>query len=45
MPDGTLSELCQASGGPWGGILVDAAFKSFLSEIFKDDVLKELTED
>lgn len=32
--DNTIRELYRASGGPWGGVLVDKAFLDFLNKVF-----------
>jgi len=40
--DGTLKELHRASGGPWGGTLVNDNFIAWLSTMFGDDVMKKL---
>ena len=46
---GGLKEICVASGGGWGGILVDNAFKELLIELFGQDIydtfVKSMTED
>ena len=46
---GGLNEICAASGGGWGGILVDNAFKELLTELFGDKIydalVKDMTED
>lgn len=36
MEDGTLAEVYKASGGDWGGTIVDAQFKDFVNELFKN---------
>lgn len=36
MEDGTLAEVYKASGGDWGGTVVDAQFKDFVNELFKN---------
>ena len=46
---GGLKEICAASGGGWGGILVDNAFRELLVELFGDKIydafVKDMTED
>ena len=46
---GGLKEICAASGGGWGGILVDTAFKELLVELFGESIydtfVKSMTED
>ena len=32
LPDGTLKELHAATGGPWGGQLVNEAFEKMISD-------------
>lgn len=41
QPDGTLKEICQASGGPWGGTAVDKAFLYFMDEIFGEETMTQ----
>lgn len=36
MEDGTLAEVYKASGGDWGGTIVDAQFKEFVNGLFKN---------
>jgi len=38
--DGSLRELCPASGGPWGGTTVDLAFLDFLQSITGTNVME-----
>jgi hypothetical protein len=33
LPDGTLKELHAATGGPWGGQLVNEAFEKFIEKM------------
>ncbi|WAR26407.1 HS12A-like protein [Mya arenaria] len=40
--DGTLKEIHKASGGPWGGIYVDANFLKFLEHIFGEKAITAL---
>lgn len=35
MPDGTLKELHAATGGPWGGQLVNEAFEKFIEKMVR----------
>ena len=42
--DGTLSEIHHPDGGPWGGTLVDKAFKEFLLHIFGQSVMQSFSE-
>ena len=46
---GGLKEICAASGGGWGGILVDNAFKDLLVKLFGNNIydtfVKSMTED
>lgn len=37
MEDGTLAEVYKASGGDWGGTIVDKEFKAFVYNLFKND--------
>ena len=37
LDDGTLVEVYKASGGPWGGAVIDAEFKKFVTALFKND--------
>lgn len=37
MDDGTLAEVYKASGGDWGGTIVDKEFKAFVYNLFKND--------
>lgn len=41
---GKLREIHQATGGPWGGTAVDAAFEDRLTEILGEKVMKTLRE-
>ncbi|XP_052781208.1 heat shock 70 kDa protein 12B-like isoform X1 [Mya arenaria] len=44
--DGTLKEIHQPTGGPWGGIYVDANYLKFLENIFGENAITALkTED
>lgn len=36
MEDGTLAEVYKASGGDWGGTIVDAQFKEYVNRVFKN---------
>ncbi|XP_069131007.1 heat shock 70 kDa protein 12A-like isoform X2 [Argopecten irradians] len=40
---GTLKEICAASGGDWGGTMVDKGFERLLSIIFSQDVINTFT--
>ncbi|XP_052774593.1 heat shock 70 kDa protein 12A-like isoform X2 [Mya arenaria] len=40
--DGTLKEIHQPSGGPWGGIYVDANYLKFLEHIFGEKAISAL---
>lgn len=46
---GGLKEICAASGGGWGGILVDNAFKELLVKLFSEHIytifVESMTED
>lgn len=43
LDDGTLAEVYKASGGAWGGTVVDKEFKKFVSSLFdNDNCLEEL---
>ena len=43
MKDNTLSEVYKASGGPWGGTVVDEEFKKFVYKLFDNEsCLEEL---
>ncbi|WAR26402.1 HS12B-like protein, partial [Mya arenaria] len=43
---GTLKEIHQSSGGPWGGIFVDTSYLKFLEHIFGEKAITALkTED
>lgn len=45
MEDGTLAEVYKASGGDWGGTIVDAQFKEFVNELFNNkECLKKFWE-
>lgn len=35
--DGTLAEVYKASGGDWGGTIVDKEFKAFVTGLFKNE--------
>lgn len=37
MEDGTLAEVYKASGGDWGGTIVDKEFKAFVYKLFKNE--------
>uniref|UniRef100_K1R2D7 Heat shock 70 kDa protein 12B n=1 Tax=Magallana gigas TaxID=29159 RepID=K1R2D7_MAGGI len=37
MKDETLVEVYKASGGDWGGTIVDAEFKAFVTKLFKNE--------
>lgn len=37
MEDKTLAEVYKASGGDWGGNIVDAEFKAFVTGLFKNE--------
>lgn len=37
MEDGTLAEVYKASGGDWGGTIVDKEFKAFVYKLLKND--------
>lgn len=37
MEDETIVEVYKASGGDWGGTIVDAQFKAFVNEFFKNE--------
>lgn len=37
MEDETMVEVYKASGGDWGGTIVDAQFKAFVNEFFKNE--------
>lgn len=41
----TLAELVPASGGEWGGIKVDKAYRQFLEDIFGSSVLEKFERD
>ncbi|XP_052816866.1 heat shock 70 kDa protein 12B-like [Mya arenaria] len=43
--DGTLKEIHKASGGPWGGILVDRNFICWLTNIFGQAKMSKLREE
>ncbi|XP_052814187.1 heat shock 70 kDa protein 12A-like [Mya arenaria] len=43
--DGRLEALVEPSGGPWGGVLVDANWYKLFEELFGSDVVIELCED
>ncbi|XP_052812533.1 heat shock 70 kDa protein 12B-like [Mya arenaria] len=43
--DGRLDALAEPSGGPWGGVLVDARWQNLLEELFGADVVNELCND
>ncbi|WAR10820.1 HS12B-like protein [Mya arenaria] len=43
--DGRLDALVEPSGGPWGGVLVDAKWYNLLEELFGSDVVNEFCED
>jgi molecular chaperone DnaK (HSP70) len=38
--DDTLEEVVPASGGPWGGITIDAAYLKFLEMLFSKEVIE-----
>ncbi|WAR26421.1 HS12A-like protein [Mya arenaria] len=40
--DGTLKEIHQPSGGPWGGIYVDANYLKFLEHVFGEKAITAL---
>ncbi|XP_060559750.1 heat shock 70 kDa protein 12A-like [Ruditapes philippinarum] len=40
-----LKEIYKASGGDWGGTMVDRAFEEFISEILGSDVMRTLKEE
>lgn len=42
--NGTLSEVHQPTGGPWGGSLVDQAFHEFLINIFGKSAIQNFSE-
>lgn len=37
MEDETIVEVYKASGKDWGGTIVDAKFKAFVNELFKNE--------
>ncbi|XP_052794098.1 heat shock 70 kDa protein 12A-like [Mya arenaria] len=41
LPDGKLKELHKASGGDWGGTMIDNAFRQMLIKIFSLPVLRK----
>lgn len=45
LEDKKLKELSAATGGAWGGTMVDKAFADFLSKLFGEKVYKEFTKD
>ena len=42
--NGNLIEIWHPDGGPWGGTLVDQAFKKFLIKILGEEPLKDLSD-
>jgi len=40
--DGSLKELCAASGGPWGGTYVDKNYIDWLKEMFGEAAIERL---
>lgn len=44
QPDGSLKELHEASGGPWGGKYVDEKFMELLITLVGQDVIDEFAE-
>jgi hypothetical protein len=41
--DDTLKELHKASGGPWGGIIVDNNYLEWLTKIFGNTTMQKFT--
>ena len=37
--NGTIAELAPASGGLWGGLCIDQAFKDLLQDIFGEETM------
>ncbi|XP_061181980.1 heat shock 70 kDa protein 12B-like isoform X2 [Saccostrea echinata] len=42
IDDGSLEEMREASGGPWGGKSVDDEFEKYIEEIIGEESMKEL---
>ena len=40
-----VKEVVPPSGGPWGGIKIDAKFVAFLEKIFGKDVIQKFSTD